>query len=102
MALVDVRDVATAHLRAIKITEAAGHRFILTSDSVWMRELAQNLHDEFSPDYKIKTKELNYCTFRMAAIFIAEAKGLIPIWDKPLIFDNSISKNILGIDYIPT
>jgi len=102
MALVDVRDVALAHLKAIKINEAAGQRFILTSESVWMRDLALNLHGEFSPDYKIKTKELSYCTFRMAAIFIDEAKGLIPIWDKPLIFDNSMSKNILGIDYIPT
>lgn len=65
-----------------------------------MRDLAANLHGEFSPDYKIKLNQLNYCTFRMAAIFIAEAKGLIPIWDKTLIFDNSLSKNILGIDYI--
>jgi len=29
---VDVRDVAVAHLRAIKLTEAAGHRFVLSCD----------------------------------------------------------------------
>lgn len=100
MAMVDVRDVALAHLRGLKIPEAAGNRFILNAETIWLREMAQYLYGEFTPDYKIKTKELSYCTFRMAAIFIAEAKGLIPIWDKRLNLANEKSKKILGINYI--
>jgi len=63
--------------------------------------MALALHGEFSPDYKVKTKELSYCTFRMAALFIAEAKGLIPMWDKRLDCDNTKSIEVLGINYIP-
>ena len=33
--LVDVRDVADAHLKAIQNPEAAGHRFALVSESIW-------------------------------------------------------------------
>lgn len=33
--LVRVEDVAFAHLQAIKVPEAAGKRFILSSESLW-------------------------------------------------------------------
>lgn len=91
MSIVDVRDVALAHLKALQIPEAAGNRFILHSESIWLKDMAETLQGEFSPDYKVKTKELNYCTFRMAAIFISEAKGLIPMWDKKIDLYNNKS-----------
>jgi nucleoside-diphosphate-sugar epimerase len=45
--MVDVRDVAAAHLRAIEVPAAAGHRFIVSSDPVTMREIGQLLGREF-------------------------------------------------------
>ena len=39
MPLVDLRDVAEAHLNAIKIDEAANRRFILVKDCKWLKEI---------------------------------------------------------------
>lgn len=99
-ATVDVRDVAMAHLKGIQVPEAANNRFILNAKPIWLREIAESLNQEFSPDYTIKTSELSYCTARLAAIFISEVKGILPIWDKKLNANNEKSKKILGIDYI--
>jgi nucleoside-diphosphate-sugar epimerase len=41
--LVDVRDVATAHVLAMTNVRAAGERFIVRSDSAWMKEIAETL-----------------------------------------------------------
>lgn len=48
LCICDVRDVALAHLRAMRIPEAAGKRHLIVSGHYWMREMAQILHDEFS------------------------------------------------------
>lgn len=37
MPLVDVRDVAQAHLQAIKVDEAKNKRFVLSSESLWFK-----------------------------------------------------------------
>lgn len=47
MPICDVRDVATAHVKALTVPEAAGHRHVIVSASVWMREVAMILHKEF-------------------------------------------------------
>ena len=47
MQIVDVRDVAKAHLQAIKIEEAKNKRFILSSDSVWFKEMADVLREKY-------------------------------------------------------
>ena len=39
--VIDVRDVALAHLRAMIIPEAVGHRHILVRDNIWMKDMAQ-------------------------------------------------------------
>lgn len=53
---VDVKEVAQAHLNAVKIPEAANRRFILVNKSVWMEDIAVALHGEFaSQGWPIKT-----------------------------------------------
>ncbi len=47
--IVDVRDCARAHLNAIKIPEAANKRFILVGQSVWFKQVAEILLEEFKP-----------------------------------------------------
>jgi len=41
--VVDVRDVALAHLRAIKVKEAANNRFLITNKSLWLIDFAKIL-----------------------------------------------------------
>ena len=47
MSVVDVRDVADAHLRAMLIPEAAGQRFIAGGRFLWLKEIAEILRSEF-------------------------------------------------------
>lgn len=41
--IVDVRDLADVHVRAMLAPEAAGERFLATGEFTWMREMAQTL-----------------------------------------------------------
>ena len=56
--MVDVRDVAKAHLQAIKVDAAKNRRFILVSRCAWFKEMAQCLAAEFnSKGFNISTEE---------------------------------------------
>jgi nucleoside-diphosphate-sugar epimerase len=60
-AIVDVRDVARAHRLAMETPAAAGNRYIVAGDHVWMRECAQTLAEVFAPlGYKVPTGRLPY------------------------------------------
>lgn len=51
---VDVRDVAFAHLQAIKIEDAKNQRILLVSESQWLSNFCAVMEKEFSPfGYKI-------------------------------------------------
>lgn len=45
ISIVDVEDVAVAHLRACTVEKAGGHRIILSAKTMWLRDIAQTLHD---------------------------------------------------------
>jgi len=102
MSVVDVREVAQAHLEAILRPEAAGKRFILSAEDVWFREIAEKLHAEFGRDYWIATMELKYCLVKMVSLFDPSIRVILPIWDRELHLNNQRSKELLGIDYRPS
>lgn len=56
--VVDVRDVALAHVRAITVKEAAGRRFIVNHESIWMKQAADFLAEKYLPQgWPIPTEE---------------------------------------------
>lgn len=58
MGMVDVRDVAKAHLLAIKVDAAKNRRFLLVSRAAWHKEMAECLAAEFNPKgWNIGTEE---------------------------------------------
>jgi nucleoside-diphosphate-sugar epimerase len=65
--LVDVRDVADAHLRAIEAPSASG-RYILTQRGMWWREIAESLRRQF-PSFPVKTRQLPDSVLYAAALF---------------------------------
>jgi nucleoside-diphosphate-sugar epimerase len=97
--IVDVRDVAQAHLMALKVKEAAGNRFILYTDCLWIRESAEILNEEFGSFYKIPTNELCYFTVKAYSYYDPSIKLTLPYWGKKFYLQNSKSKQILGIQY---
>ena len=55
---IDVRDVAAAHVIGMTLPEAAGKRHLLMTASMWFREMAQILYDEFhAHGYDVLTDE---------------------------------------------
>jgi dihydroflavonol-4-reductase len=73
--VVDVRDVASAHLRALEVPEAAGNRFICSTANMPMRDIALLLERHFSElGFKIPTRRLPNVLFRLGARFDPTAK----------------------------
>jgi dihydroflavonol-4-reductase len=69
--IVDVRDLADVHLRAMTSPAAAGQRFLATGEFMWMRDMGQVLHDRLGVDGKnAPTRELLNIVVRFAARFL--------------------------------
>jgi nucleoside-diphosphate-sugar epimerase len=96
--VVDIRECALAHLRALTVPEAKNKRFIIGEKGLWIREVAEILRQEF-PEYNIKSREISYCPIKLASFFSSEVKLLIPMWRRVLTIDNRQSREILGIEY---
>jgi dihydroflavonol-4-reductase len=70
LAMVDVRDVASAHVSALTSTEAAGQRFICAEANHSMMEVAVILQRHLGPrGYKIPTRRLPSIAIRLMALF---------------------------------
>ncbi len=75
--VVDVRDVASAHVAAMTTPEAAGHRFCCVTEFVWLAEIAAILQKHFAAQgYKIPTRHLPDFVLRFIGIF-SKTVGLI-------------------------
>jgi nucleoside-diphosphate-sugar epimerase len=58
---VDVRDIAIGHRLAMERPEAAGKRYILAGDQMWMNDIAKVLAAEFNPKgYHVPTGRVPY------------------------------------------
>lgn len=58
-AVTDVRDVATGHRLALETPAAAGNRYILAGEHMWMKDVAAVLAEEFNPrGYRVPTGEV--------------------------------------------
>ena len=76
--LVDVRDVATAHVKAMASKAAAGRRYIAVSDGRWARDIAQVLENEFADrGYQIPTRQIPNFMVRLLAMFNGTIKYVV-------------------------
>ena len=50
--LVDVRDVAKAHVRAMTNSSTDDQRIFLCAETIWFKDIAQYLKKEFEPQGK--------------------------------------------------
>lgn len=91
--IVDVRNVAEAHLQGVKVAEAKNQRFILCNRTFTFKELCEILKHHYGEKYPIKTNEMAECppdNLRFKAM-----------WEKNYNLDNSKSVKVLGIQYKP-
>lgn len=96
--VVDVRDVANAHIKAMTSQEASGKRHLLVTDNMWMKEIAVILAAEFkSQGYNVPTTNCPNAMLNIMGMFNKSIKMIIPQCNKVIKFDNTRMKETLGI-----
>lgn len=98
--VVDVRDVAKAHIAAMERTEAAGERFIVASETLWLKEVGAILREAY-PDRKLPNGEIPTWLIRIMSLFNPMLKPLLPNLSRWRNYDNRKARKVLGIDFIP-
>lgn len=102
--IVDVRDVADLHIRAMTIPEANGNRFIATADGqISLPEIAQFIKDQM-PDIaaKVSTRKLPDFVLNLSAFFNEKAKEGKLLLKINRNVSNQKAKRILGWKPIAT
>lgn len=93
--VVDVRDVADAHLRAMTAPGAANERFLATGGTLWMKQLLEVLARAY-PDRKIKTQEIPDIVMRVIAMFDPVLRGPVHNLGKYPLFSTKKAETVLG------
>jgi len=75
--VVDVRDLAELHVRALTSPEAAGQRFIAAGEFLWMAEIAKTLRAALgSRAETVPTRRLPNAVVRLLALFLPQLRML--------------------------
>lgn len=75
--VVDVRDVADMHLRALRRPETAGKRYLSTSGSITMVDMARMLKAAY-PTRRIPTREAPDVLLRFLGLFDPQIRSILP------------------------
>ena len=76
--VVDVRDVADLHVRALNAPGMAGERFIASGRFMTLREVANTLRAQLGPQaHKVTTRDLPDWLVRVAALFNPLARAVV-------------------------
>ena len=95
--VVDVRDVADAHVKAMTVPEAAGERFLAAGRFMWMSEVADVLRENF-PDYrrKLPKGELPDWLLKAMTLINPPLKAIVPELGRERHCANDKARRILG------
>ena len=95
--VVDVRDIADLHVRALNAPGMAGERFIASGPFLKLREMASILRAELGPQaHKVTTRNLPDWAVRVAALFNPLAKAVVGELGSVRHQDASHAKAVLG------
>jgi dihydroflavonol-4-reductase len=95
--MVDVRDVAAAHLAAMTHGEAAGERFIVASEHVSMHDVAKILRENFAArGFKVPTRRLPGLLLRAVGLFDRTAQLAVAELGKRQDVSSALAREVLG------
>ena len=98
--IVDVRDLAKAHVEAMRRPDAAGERIIACSESLWFRDVGAILKTAY-PDRNMPKGELPTWLVRFMARFKPELKLIAPNLGRLRTYDNRKARELLGLQFRP-
>lgn len=100
--IVDVRDLAQAHLLAMTTPEAAGERFIAAGDFLWMGEMAQVLRERLGQSgINPPTRHLPDFMVRIMAPFLPTLRSLAPLVGYKVPQSTEKARRVLGFTTRP-
>jgi nucleoside-diphosphate-sugar epimerase len=96
--VVDVRDVADLHLRAMTHPAAKGERFLaIAGDFMFIREMAQVMKGRLGPLAKrVPTREIPDWLVRIAALYDSSVKQILPELAKHKNATSAKAQHVLG------
>ncbi|MEU0883152.1 NAD-dependent epimerase/dehydratase family protein [Lentzea sp. NPDC005914] len=86
--IVDVRDVADLHIRAMTAPDAAGERFIAVSEFMWMADVARVLD--------VPARELPNVVVRAASLVARDLRPLVPMLGRSYTHSHAKASSVLG------
>ena len=101
--LVDVRDVADLHIRAMTAPEAAGQRFIAAGDYYWLADIAKVLKANLGAKAaKVPARLLPDFVMRIVALFDPALRTIVPNLGLKHEFNSAKAQKMLGWKPRPT
>jgi nucleoside-diphosphate-sugar epimerase len=95
--IVDVRDVADLHIRAMTAPQAAGERFIAAGDFYWMADIGKVLRAELGTKAaKVPTRPLPDFVLKLIALFDRTLRVVTPSLGRKHAFSSDKAKRMLG------
>jgi nucleoside-diphosphate-sugar epimerase len=95
--IVDVRDVADLHIRAMTDPAAAGQRFIAAGDFAWMADIAAILRARLgAAAAKVPTARAPDLLLHLVALFDRDLKAVTPGLGRRRAFTSAKAQSVLG------
>ncbi len=95
--IVDVRDVADLHIRAMTDPAAEGQRFIAAGDFAWMADIAAILKAQLGDKAaKVPTARAPDILLRLVALFDTDLKSVTPGLGRRRTFTSAKAQSVLG------
>jgi dihydroflavonol-4-reductase len=95
--IVDVRDVADLHIRAMTAPQAAGERFLAVGEFLWWREIAEILRAQLGEQAsKVRTRKLPDLVVRLGARVNPDMAMLVPMLGQHIRVDSSKADRLLS------
>jgi dihydroflavonol-4-reductase len=98
--IVDVRDIAEMHLRALTHPGAIGERFIGAEGFYWFSDIARTIKDAF-PDRKTVTRVAPDLLIRLLGFFDKQVRTIIPVLGRHETVTSAKAQKVLGMHFIP-
>jgi dihydroflavonol-4-reductase len=100
--VVDVRDLVDAHIRAMITPAAAGERFIVAGDFMWMEEMARTLRERLGArGAKAPTRHLPSWLVRLMLPVAPQFRSLAPMLDRRFALTSEKARRVLGMTTRP-
>jgi dihydroflavonol-4-reductase len=97
--IVDVRDVAEMHLRALQRPETAGKRYLATAGSMAMVDMGRTLKAAY-PTRRIPTREAPQLVVRLLALFDGQIRVILPKLGHLERVSNARAVKEMGMEFI--